>query len=67
MKLPMSRMAAGALMLAVSQFAVADWKTYDVPTYGYSMLIPEGTKMTTKELGGGWGQLCGNSDGVKLR
>jgi hypothetical protein len=64
--LPASKFAAGALLLAAAQLAAADWKSYDAQTYGYSMLVPEGTRMTTKELGGGWGQLWGDSDGVKL-
>ncbi|HXF77560.1 MAG TPA: hypothetical protein VN598_01745 [Usitatibacter sp.] len=64
--LPASKLAAAALLCAASQLATADWTKYDAPTYGYSMLVPEGTKMTSRELGGGWGQLWGNSDGVKL-
>ena len=61
-----SRFIAGALLCAVAQFAAADWKYYEAKNYGFSMLVPEGTKMTSRELGGGWGQLWGNSEGVKL-
>ncbi|HSW83221.1 MAG TPA: hypothetical protein VLH12_07085 [Usitatibacter sp.] len=61
-----SRFIAGALLCALAQFAAADWKYYEAKNYGFSMLVPEGTKMTSKELGGGWGQLWGNADGVKL-
>jgi len=61
-----SRFIAGALLCAVAQFAAADWKYYEAKKYGFSMLVPEGTKMAERELGGGWGQLWGNSEGVKL-
>jgi len=54
------------LLLVASQLAAADWKYYEAKGYGFSMLVPEGTKMTEKELGGGWGQLWGTSEGVKL-
>jgi hypothetical protein len=64
--LPGSTCVAGLLLCVASQLAMADWKNYDAPTYGYSMLVPEGTRMTSRELGGGWGQLWGNSEGVKL-
>jgi hypothetical protein len=43
-----------------------DWKYYEAKGYGFSMLIPEGTMMREKELGGGWGQLWGDHEGVKL-
>ena len=61
-----SKVVAGALLLVLSQLAAADWKYYEAKSYGYSMLVPEGTKMKDKELGGGWGQLWGESEGVKL-
>jgi hypothetical protein len=60
------RLAAAALLCTAAQFAAADWHSWDSPSYGYSMLVPDGTKMTTKELGGGWGQAWGDSDGVKF-
>ena len=66
MKTTMWKAIAGALLCCIAQFAAADWKSYTAPSYGFSMLIPEGTKMKEKELGGGWGQLWGDSDGVKL-
>ena len=67
MKLKMlPRLIAMAALLAVSQLAAADWKYYEAKGYGFSMLVPEGTKMKEKELGGGWGQLWGDYDGVKL-
>jgi hypothetical protein len=55
-----------ALLLGMAPLASADWKTYEAKGYGFSMLVPEGTRMTEKELGGGWGQLWGTSEGVKL-
>ena len=61
-----ARVFAGALLCMVAQLAAADWKRYEAKDYDFSMLVPEGTKMTEKELGGGWGQLWGNADGVKL-
>ena len=61
-----SRLIAGALLCLAAQLASADWTLYQAKDYGFQMLIPEGTKMTQKELGGGWGQLWGTSEGVKL-
>ncbi len=61
-----TRLVAGALLCVMAQFAAADWKIYQAKTYGFSMLVPEGAKMRDKELGGGWGQLWGDSEGVKL-
>jgi hypothetical protein len=61
-----TRLIAGALLCLVAQLASADWKLYSDAKYGFAMLIPEGTKMTEKELGGGWGQLWGTSEGVKF-
>ena len=61
-----TRLIAAAVLCLAAQIAVADWKYYEAKKYGFSMLVPEGTKLTEKELGGGWGQLWGNSDGVKL-
>ena len=61
-----TRLIVATLLGLAAQFAAADWKLYEAKDYGFSMLIPEGTKMASKELGGGWGQLWGNSEGVKL-
>lgn len=62
----LSRLAAVAALFVFSLGAFADWKYYEAKGYGFSMLVPEGTKMKERELGGGWGQLWGDSDGVKL-
>jgi len=61
-----TEVAAGALLLLFSQMVAADWKYYEAKSYGYSMLVPEGSKMRDKEWGGGWGELWGESEGVKL-
>ena len=61
-----TRVVAGALLFLAAQLAAADWKNYEAKSHGFSMLIPEGTRMTERELGGGWGQLAGNAEGVKL-
>ena len=61
-----SKLVAGALLCLVAQVAAADWKYYEAKSYGYSMLIPEGTRMKDKEWGGGWGELWGDSEGVKF-
>lgn len=62
----MAKLIAVALLSLASQLAAADWKNYEARSYGFSMLVPEGTKMTERELGGGWGRLWGDSQGVKL-
>jgi hypothetical protein len=49
-----------------AQFAAADWKYWEAKSYKYSMLIPDGTSMKTKEWGGGWGEAWGEHDGVKF-
>jgi len=60
------KILAFAFAFAISQAAVADWKYYQAKGYGFSMLIPEGTTMKEKELGGGWGELWADYEGVKL-
>ena len=62
----LSRLFAFAALCVVAQWAQADWKSYEAKGYGFSMLVPEGTRMKEKELGGGWGQLWADHDGVKL-
>ena len=44
-----TRLVAGALLFLVAQLAAADWKYYEAKNYGFSMLIPEGTKMTDRK------------------
>ena len=57
-------LALGALLLSTA--ALADWKYYEAKKYGFSMLVPEGTKLNTREWGGGWGGINGTSEGVKF-
>ncbi|EDY22304.1 hypothetical protein CfE428DRAFT_0429 [Chthoniobacter flavus Ellin428] len=58
-----------SLLVFVSGAAFADpagWTTYKANDYGFSMLVPEGAKVQTKEWGGGWGGLYSEHDGVTL-
>ena len=52
--------------LMMSTAAFADWKYYETKEYGFSMLLPAGAKLNTKEWGGGWGGMNSNYDGVKF-
>lgn len=54
-----------ALVLPL-QLLAGDWQSYSADDYGYSMLVPAGTRMETREFGGGWGGLRGDSQGVKV-
>jgi len=56
-------MLAG-LLLSASAFA--DWSYYETKPYGFSMLVPIGTKVQTREWGGGWGGISANHEGVKF-
>jgi hypothetical protein len=42
------------------------WVKYEAKDYGFSMLIPEGTKLAEKEFGDGWGELWAEHEGVHL-
>lgn len=42
------------------------WSTYSADDYGFSMLVPEGTTIETKQWKGGWGGLVGESEGVTV-
>lgn len=53
------------LMLPAALWA-GDWQDFRADDYGYSMLIPAGTKMETRQFGAGWGGLRGESQGVKV-
>lgn len=56
-------------LIAVStviSLAEEGWETYEAKEYGFSMLIPEGTEMVTKEWSDGWGGLLGTYDGVSV-
>lgn len=58
-----------ALLITVPSVFSAEadgWETYKADTYGFSMLIPKGTQIRTKEWAGGWGGLVGTHDGVTV-
>lgn len=58
-----------ALLIPVSSVFSAEeggWETYKADAYGFSMLIPKGTQMHTKEWAGSWGGLYGAHDGVTV-
>lgn len=44
----------------------APWVEYRSNKYGFTMQIPSGTQLATKELGGGWGALWGQSGPATL-
>jgi hypothetical protein len=58
-----------AVLLIAAVAALADnpgWSTYRAAEYGFTMLVPEGTKFREKESAGGWGELWAEHDGVKV-
>lgn len=60
-------LAALLITLTASLPAMAEeWKRYSAPDYGFSMLVPAGISLVTKEFGGGWGGLKGQHEGVTL-
>lgn len=42
------------------------WVKYEDKTFGFSMLMPEGTRYVEKETEGGWGELWAEYEGVKF-
>ena len=52
--------------LMTSTAALADWKYYETKEYGFSMLVPVGANLNTKEWGGGWGGMNSTFEGVKF-
>jgi hypothetical protein len=61
-----SRLLMALATLLLSASALADWKYYEAKKYGFSMLVPVGTSLATREWGGGWGGIAGTSEGVKF-
>jgi hypothetical protein len=61
-----SRLGLALAALLLSASALADWKYYEAKKYGFSMLVPNGAKLATREWGGGWGGMSGSYEGVKL-
>jgi hypothetical protein len=52
--------------LAVQASAQDGWVRYEAEDYGFSMLMPEGTRFVEKEFGDGWAELWAESEGVKF-
>src|SRR5262249_49176169 len=46
---------AGAMSLLAIHAGAADWVVVKDDTYGFGMLMPQGTKTSGKDFGGGWG------------
>ena len=62
-----ARLAAMILAAAAAATALAaDWKYYDAKDWGFSMLVPAGVSVNTREWGDGWGGMFANHEGVKL-
>jgi len=57
--------ALAAVLLSATAFA-SDWKYYETKKYGFSMLVPNGTRLNTRQWGGGWGGISGRSEDVKF-
>ncbi len=57
--------ALGAFVLG-ALMAQGGWTTYSSEKYGFSMLIPQGTRMADKEFGNGWAGAYGNHEGVEF-
>ena len=58
-------LSAFLALLSAAVFA-AGWTIYQAKPYGFSMLIPQGAKVTEHEWGGGWGGLSSQFEGVRL-
>lgn len=43
-----------------------NWQNYTAADYGFSMMVPAGTELKTKDFGGGWGGLTGESEGTTV-
>lgn len=46
--------------------AAHQWLAYNAPDYGFSMLVPEGAQLQSRQWPGGWGGLSGSYEGVTL-
>ncbi len=54
------------LWLSIPASAGEGWVKYKSDDYGFSMLVPEGTKFQEKEYEGGWGALYANYQGIQV-
>ena len=59
-------MLLAILVLMSTAVRAEDWTKFSADDYGYSMLVPAGTKMVEKTWSDGWGGLSGDSDGVSV-
>jgi len=60
-------LAFGIATLAGASLALAQgWVQYVAKEYGFSMLMPEGTRFVEKESKGGWGELWAQHEDVKF-
>jgi hypothetical protein len=60
-----SRFGIALVTLLMSASAFADWKQYDSAPYGFSMLIPAGAGVATRESGA-WGGIAGSFEGLRF-
>jgi hypothetical protein len=58
-------LALASLLMSAAAFA-SDWKYYDASQYGFSMNVPAGAGVVTREWGGGWGGITGVFEGVRF-
>jgi hypothetical protein len=68
MKVLLRTIAFGLAVTVAPSLATAKegWVKYEAKEYGFSMLIPEGTKFAEKSYTGGWNELFAEHDGVRL-
>lgn len=60
-----SKLLAVFAAAALAGAALAsDWRYYETKPFGFSMLVPTGTRLVEREWGGGWGGLSGRSENV---
>lgn len=58
--------AAMGVLLIASTASAGPWAEYRSEKYGFSMLVPEGTRVTAKDLDDGWAAGVAEKDGVTL-
>lgn len=70
MKTSMRAMLVAPVLIAVLGVAPARagerWVRYEARDYGFSMLVPAGTRLVEREQYGGWGELWAEHEGIKL-
>lgn len=58
--------AATPLYASAASDSGVRWVKYRAPKYGFSMLVPAGTKLKERQFGPNWGELTGKYDVVRL-